>query len=350
MLKIILLATGELGSSLLLGILESSHQIVGVINWEKVIKEKNKSKKLFKNNIKQDIKQILYPDNFNSLIKFYKIPEIKAKSANNEEFRKKAGELKPDIILIGGWGEILKKETINIPKISSINCHPSLLPKHRGAAPFASVLLEGESKTGVTFHNIDENIDTGEILLQKEFDILDSDTGSSIRSKCTYKAREQIAKLLDDIENGLAVPQIQNNSSASYFEPLSAEDIEIDWNESAQLIHNKIRGVFPWKKCFTRYKGQILNIGSSKIMELEIPILEAGKIISKTSKNLMVSTGDTHKAILLEDLTIKGFMSKFRTRYFILSTINIRDYLLSIGLLFGFSKLNLFFLCPFVMI
>src|ERR1035437_1218810 len=141
-MKVLLIGYGEIASCLVLGVLESGHKLVGVLRWEEA---KN-------NKILYFLKNIFWPNNLTTLIKSYKIHEINLDKANSEEFKKRVLKLNPDIILVGSWGEIFKKDIIMLPTTAFINCHPSLLPRHRGSNPYSSAIIAGEAKTGVTFH------------------------------------------------------------------------------------------------------------------------------------------------------------------------------------------------------
>ncbi|MFH0702686.1 MAG: methionyl-tRNA formyltransferase [bacterium] len=321
MLKVFLIGYGELASSLMLGVLESSHKLVGVLNWEKT------QEKFFYS----AIKDYFYPSSINLLTKTYKIPKLNVKSVNSKEFLEQASKLKPDIILIGAWGEILKKEIIVLPKIACINCHPSLLPKHRGSNPYSSVIREDETKTGISFHLIDENIDSGPILLQKEIYISDNDTGGSLKKKCAYKAKESVKELLDGVKNAKLLPQKQDKSKMSYFPRIKEEDAKINWNKPSKFIHNQIRALNPWLKCYTRYKNLFLQIGTSKIIELKNPVYKPGEILAKYNKGFIVSTSDTKKALLIDDLESFGFVSKLWSSYFIDKSVKIGDYMEDVG-------------------
>lgn len=319
MLRVIIVGYGELASSLMLGTIESSHKVVGVLTW----KNKNRGIK----SIISSALLKLFPDNYTSLMKTYGIYEINAKSINSFEFIKEAVKLQADVILVGAWGEILKKETIIVPKIACINCHPSLLPAHRGANPYSSVLRQGETKTGITFHLMDEKIDTGPILLQKEIEILKDDNGDTLRKKCAYKARQTVQELLDELENGMFIPVKQNEKKASYFPRLKDSDAKIDWNKPAEVIHNQIRGLYPWMECYTRHNNQFIMVNSSKIVELENLVNEPGKILAKSKKTLNVSTADPYKAVLLENVRVYGFLGNLWTKFYLDRFVKINDSL-----------------------
>jgi len=315
-LKIILVGNGELASALLLGLLESGHEIAGVLRWERVNT----------NPILLSIKDYFNTDKFYSLIKSYKIPEIKARSINSEKFKKQALKLKPDIILVGSWGEVLKKNAIILPKLACINCHPSLLPKHRGSNPYASVIKAGESTTGVTFHLIDENIDSGAVLMQEKLDISEDDTGKTIRTKCSQLARKILPELLDELANGMLIPVQQDEKKATYYPRLGEDDAFLDWQNSAVQIHNKIRAVRHWITCYTKIRSQFLKIDSSSI-ELFENSAAAGTVLKKEKNSLLVATVDKNTAVWLKDIELYGFGAKIWGNIYFDRFIKIGDVL-----------------------
>ena len=319
-MRIILVGYSELAASLLIGLLESKHKIVGIMRWEK-----SKGNKLF-----FGLKNIFWPDRLTSLIKAYKVHEIEAESINSSKFHRQALKLQPDIILIGSWGEILQKKIIMLPKTACVNCHPSLLPKHRGPNPYTSTILNGETKTGITFHLVDEKLDTGPILLQKEVAISNDDTGGSLRTKCSYQAKIAIKELLEGLENAQFLPQKQNEYQASYFPRPTEKTARINWNNPAQIIHNQIRGTNPWLECYTKYKNQFFMLNTSKIIELKKPAYEPGKILYKKNNRLIVSTADNYTGIQLDNVRVYGFLGRLWSTYYINEHVKIGDYLESL--------------------
>lgn len=305
-----------MASSLLLGALESGHEVVGVLRHDRVIM----------NPIKRVFKEIFNPDEFLTLIKKFKIKEIKAKSANSEEFFKKALRLQPDIILVGSWSEILNEKIINMPQLASINCHPSLLPKYRGPNPYMETIRRGEPQTGVTFHLINKKLDSGAILMQQKVDISHDDTGGTLRLKCTYTARKMLPELLNGICNGTTIPCAQNESAATYFPRIKPEDVIIDWNNNAEYIYNQIRAFTPWQDCFCIHKNKFLKVNSSKIIEIP-PNIPPGMIIEKKRGNILVATGEDGKGILIEKPRVFGIGCFLFGKYYIKSKIKAGDIL-----------------------
>jgi methionyl-tRNA formyltransferase len=202
-----------------------------------------------------------------------------------------------------------------------------MLPKHRGSNPYTSALRNGETKTGITFHLVNEGIDTGEILLQKEISISEEDTGGSLRNKCAFMAKETVSELLDKLETAELIPKKQNEEESSYFPRLHPDDAKIRWNQPAKEIHNNIRGLYPWIKSYTLHNETFLFIQSTKVIELNTYTDTPGQILDKTGGNLIISTADTNKAILAGNIEAYGFLSKLWTNNYINKKIKIGDYL-----------------------
>ena len=168
--KIVIIGYGTMFAKLIAGCITAGYTPVGVLRHEKT--------KIPPFLLK--IKDYIFPSKDKSLIAGYNLYEIDATSVNSEKFKKELIKLNTDIVFIASWSEKISKEIINVPKFAMINCHPSLLPKYRGPNPYAQVILYDEKKTGVTFHLVDENYDTGPILTQKEIPITENETGGSL--------------------------------------------------------------------------------------------------------------------------------------------------------------------------
>ncbi len=325
MLRVIIVGTGEMASSLLLGTIEAGHKVVGFLPYEKISLSP----------LHLWIKNIFAPSDFYVLACAKKIPIIEAKSVNSAKFRKFVRKSRADIVIFGSWGEKICKKTFDTPKIATINVHPAMLPKYRGANPYMMTIANGEIKSGVTFHLVNEYFDRGAILLQKEVPILQDDTGYSLKLRTCQVARHSIKELFEGIENANVIPIEQNEGEASYYKRIEAKDVLIDFNMSAQQMYNKIRGFYPWANCYLKIpnKREFLKIGFAQIVNLEdknfiynkesypIPkkflIQEAGKILIKNKQFLLCKTIDEFGAILFEKPELFGFFKKFFTRKYL---------------------------------
>jgi len=317
MLKVVLVGYGELAQSLLLGILNSKHKVVGVLRWEK--QRPNKIVAFFRD--------LFIPDRLTSITRSENLKEIDAKFANSKKFAKEIAKLQPDVIIVGSWGEIFKKETIKLPKIACINCHPALLPTHRGSNPYASAIKNGESTSGITFHLMTETLDAGEILLQKEIEISEEDTGGSLRNKCAFAAKNSVEELLDKLENAELIPQKQDEEKSSYFLRLNPEDARIEWDNPAEKIHNQIRSMLPWIKSYTLHKNTFLYINSTKVIKLNKEAPVAGVILDKDGDSMLISTADKDKGILAKNIEAYGFLSKLWSKRYVRKKIKKSDFL-----------------------
>jgi len=323
MLKVVIVGSGEMASSLLLGVKEAGHKVVGIFRQERVNTP----------NLTRAFKDLFAPTDFYLLAKTHKIPEIIANSVNSEKFRSSVRKLKADIIIVGSWGEKFSQKTILTPKLATINCHPSLLPQYRGPNPYMETISRGEEQTGITFHLMDKNYDTGEILLQKEVPILKHDNGYTLKLRCAQEARHALKELLPLVENGAVTPIKQNEELSSYYPRITSKDIYIDFSMPATEIYNKVRGFSPWAYCYLRVNNNFLRIGAAQVVDLSgteffvnnkryrLPDrylnANAGKILARGNNWLLCSTTENEHAILLCDLKLFGFLKHFFTKSFI---------------------------------
>jgi methionyl-tRNA formyltransferase len=159
--------------------------------------------------------------------------------------------LKPDVIVVIAYGQILPRAILEIPRIACLNLHASLLPRHRGAAPIQAAIVAGDSGTGISVMYMDEGLDTGDVLLQKRIEIAPDETGGSLHDRLAEIAPAALTEALVQLENGIAPRTPQDSSAATYAPKLNREDGRIDWNEPAAIIERKIRAFDPWPGAFT---------------------------------------------------------------------------------------------------
>lgn len=247
-MKVVILGAGQMLMNLIAGCMDAGCDIVGVFRFDKV---------------KYPLIDRVLIDTFNpsqefNYIKSYKLYEIKAKSVNSAEFKKEILRLNADIVLVGTWGEKLKKSIINLPKIATVNVHPSLLPKYRGPNPYMQAIKHMEKESGVTFHLMDENFDTGAILLQKKVKIEPKDTGAELRQKIHSVSREGICELIKKLDEEIIIPVAQDESKASYFGQINSDDVMLDFSKSTEEICAHIKSLHPWSKCYFEYNNNFL--------------------------------------------------------------------------------------------
>ena len=190
------------------------------------------------------------------------------KLKNNEEFFKLLKEINPDTIVVVAYGKILPKEILEIPKHGCINVHASLLPEYRGAAPIQRALMDGKEYTGITIMKMDEGLDTGDILLQKEVKIEHDDDILTLSKKLAEVGGRLLIETLKNIEN--ITPVKQDHSRATYAPPLKKEERKIDWNMCVSDIYNRFRALKIWPGIFTTFRGKLLKIHEMEIVQFNI--------------------------------------------------------------------------------
>lgn len=211
--------------------------------------------------------------------------------------------LKPDLCVTAAFGQILSQEILDIPVYGTVNVHSSLLPKYRGSSPINWAIICGEEKTGVTTMMTDKGMDTGDILLQKEVDILPGETAGELTERLAEIGAELLVETIGQIEKGICPRIPQNHEQMSYYPMLKKEMGLVDWGMTADDIVCRIRGLSPWPGTYTFIGGEMLKIwqGAAEACTEGEPgdILEAdGK------KGLLIKAGEG--AVRITELQAQG--------------------------------------------
>jgi len=218
------------------------------------------------------------------------------KIKNNEELRARLREINPDAIIVVGYGRIIPKWMLDLPRFGNINLHASLLPRYRGAAPIQWAIAKGESVTGVTTMRIDEGLDTGDILLQQELGIADDDTAETLSPKLAEIGAELMIETLRGIAAGTIKSRSQDNAAATLAPILTKEEGRIDFSRSAQEVYNRFRGFQPWPGAFTTFRGKGLNVTRMKPASELVPL---GTLLVRGNR-LLAGCGNDSAVELLE--------------------------------------------------
>lgn len=166
----------------------------------------------------------------------------------------------PDLILVGGFGIILKAPILNLPHVGCVNTHSSLLPRHRGPNPFTPAILAGDSESGVTFHRMDEGIDTGPILAQHRVPVDPQETAGTLHRKLSNLAGEHVISMLDAVERDGLDGTPQDPALATYEKAPKLEDTYIDWAEPAEAIDRRIRALHPIHHARFWWRGRFVYV------------------------------------------------------------------------------------------
>src|SRR5215470_11843951 len=179
---------------------------------------------------------------------------------SNDDFRAQLTAIKPDAIIVVGYGRIIPPWMLDLPPLGNINLHASLLPKYRGAAPIQWAIANGETVTGNTTMRIDAGLDTGDILLQRQLPIKPDDTAETLGPPLADMGADLLVETLAGLEAGTARPRKQDESRATLAPILKKEDGLIDFSRTATEIYNRLRGFQPWPGAHTKFRGRNLQV------------------------------------------------------------------------------------------
>lgn len=207
----------------------------------------------------------------------------------DESFIAEVRQLNPGLIIVVAF-RILPDEIFTIPELGSFNLHASLLPKYRGAAPINRAIMNGEIKTGVTTFFLQQKVDTGNIILQKETDIDESDNAGTLHDKLSLLGAKATLETVELIKSGNVRTLPQNESEASKAPKIFKEDCKINWNRPSAEIRNLIRGLTPYPGAFSTFDNKIFKIFSANLTS-DLSDSEPG-ILSVKDKKLYVNTSD----------------------------------------------------------
>lgn len=206
-------------------------------------------------------------------------------------------EIEPDLVVVVAYGKILPPDFLSYPKYGCINIHASVLPKYRGASPIHWAVINGDSETGVTSMQMDEGLDTGDILLCEKMPIGENDTTELMYEKLAPLGAEVLLKTLALVEKGELAPVKQDETKATTVGLLSKQLSAVDWNDTAFHIHNKIRGLYSWPGASTTLGGKILKLHSSVLSDRK-GHNKPGEVVESNGK-IIVSCGDNNCIELL---------------------------------------------------
>ncbi len=231
------------------------------------------------------------------------IPVLQPTKIRTDEFLDTIRELRPDLIIVTAYGRILPGSLLNLPPLGTINVHGSLLPRYRGAAPIQWAVIKGETETGVTIMQMDEGMDTGDILLPVTLPINENDTSGSLFDKLSVLGGKALIKAIGLLKEGRLVPIKQDDSLATEAPMLNKEMGHLDWNRDAAELHCLIRGLDPWpsaygflaEKRFRFFKPQVV---AARVEEAPGTLCRADK------EGILVATGQNY--LLIREIQPEG--------------------------------------------
>jgi methionyl-tRNA formyltransferase len=225
------------------------------------------------------------------------LPIIQPESIkNNDAFRAQLAALKPQGIIVVGYGRIIPQWMLDLPPLGNINLHASLLPKYRGAAPIQWAIARGETGTGVTTMKIDAGLDTGDILQQEKIPISPNDTAETLAPKLAAAGAKLMVETLRGLQAGTIHPQPQDHTQATLAPILRKEDGFIDFSRPASEILNRMRGFQPWPGAYSRFRSKNLQVWKAAALDRLLPSSE----LQVEGDRLLVGCGQGTAIELLE--------------------------------------------------
>ena len=234
-----------------------------------------------------------------------KLPVLQPVRARDESFVSELRSLKPDLIVVAAYGQILPVSILEIPPYGCINVHTSLLPKYRGASPIQSAILNDDSDTGVTIMQVDVGLDTGPILTQCTTPIRPEDNAATLHDRLAQMGAELLVRTITDYVSGKVRPRPQPETCVSVVTKIKKEDGLLDWNQPARKIWNRIRAFTPWPGAYTYLpdaaKPRLLKIWCADVVDQKGA---AGKILAADKHDLVIGCGEG--SLRVKELQLEG--------------------------------------------
>lgn len=245
----------------------------------------------------------------------YNIPVLQPTKIKTEEFHNGLLSYQPDLIVVAAYGRILPQSLLELAPMGCINVHGSLLPKYRGAAPIQWTVINGEKEAGVTIIQMDEGMDTGDMLLKATITTSPDETAGSLFEKLAKLGASTLLSAVKGIKAGSVIPTPQDHDRATLAPMLKKEDGRIDWSRSAREISCLIRGLDPWPSAWCSMEGKRLRLFSPQIVEGSKENTAPGMVLKADRQGLLVACGR-------DNLLFKALQPEGKKRMDVASFIN----------------------------
>jgi methionyl-tRNA formyltransferase len=275
-LKIIFAGTPDFAAKHLAALLETQHQIVGVLTRHD--KPAGRGKKLTPSPVKV-------------LAQEHDIPVFQPVSLRDAENQQWLKDRNADLMIVVAYGLILPQAVLDIPRLGCLNVHGSLLPRWRGAAPIQRSIWAGDAETGVTIMQMDAGLDTGDMLYKAVCPITADDTSATLYEKLAVTGPKALIHTVDMLSSGQCTPEKQDDTLANYAEKLSKEEARIDWQQDAAHIERCIRAFNPWPMSYFMVQEQLIKVWQAEVID-DSQGKQPGTIISADKNGICIATGN----------------------------------------------------------
>lgn len=293
-MRIIFMGTPDFAVQVLQALLQSEHEVIGV--YTQPDKPKGRGKSMQYTPVKE-------------LALEHQIPVYQPTKIREPQVIEELKQLKPDVIVVVAFGQILPEAVLQIPPYGCVNVHASLLPKYRGAAPIQWAILDGEQESGVTTMYMAKGLDTGDMIEQTVVPIAPKETGGSYHDKLAAAGAELCLSTLHKLENGTAERIPQDDEQSCYAHMLNKSMGNLDFHKSAVELERFIRGLNPWPSAYSKINGKNIKIYEADIVAEEAlsdsdKREEAGMVLAVDKQTFLVRCGDG--ALKIRSLQLEG--------------------------------------------
>ena len=278
-MKIVFMGTPDFAVGTLEALIEAGHEVVLAVTQPD--KPKGRGKEMQYTPVKECALK-------------HDIPVFQPRRVREEECIEELRKYNADIMVVVAFGQILPKEILEMCTYGCVNVHASLLPKYRGSAPIQWAIIDGEEVTGVTTMQMDEGLDTGDMLLKTEVTIEPKETGGSLFDKLADAGAKLCVETLEALQNKTVTPIPQGETTTAYAKMLDKQLGNIDWNKTAVQIERLIRGLTPWPSAYTNWNDKVMKIWDAEVSAIDIETEDAkpGTIVKVEKDAFYVQTGE----------------------------------------------------------
>ncbi|RKF22194.1 methionyl-tRNA formyltransferase [Alginatibacterium sediminis] len=314
-LRIVFAGTPDFAAKHLLALIESKHEVVAV--YSPPDKPAGRGKKLQSSAVKL-------------LAQSHNLPIYQPQNFKNADDISHLSALNADVMVVVAYGLLLPKAVLDTPRLGCINVHGSILPRWRGAAPIQRAIWAGDSETGVTIMQMDEGLDTGDMLLIQRCAISNDETSASLYEKLALAGPSALVDAMNQLSAGQLEAVVQDDSLSNYAKKLSKAEAKVDWSDSAQHIERCIRAFNPWPMSYFEHQNQAIKLWRGKTLSNDSNA-KPGTIVKADKQGIEIKCGDG--SLLIESLQLPGkkamsaqdVLNSRREMFAVGSTLNIGE-------------------------
>ena len=274
-MRVIFMGTPDIAATCLNQILADGFEVVGV--WTQPDRPKGRGMKMVMSPVKE-------------LALAHNIPVFQPENFRADEDVQAIRDLSPDVIAVVAYGRILPQRVLDIPTWDCVNIHASLLPQYRGSAPYQWAVLDGLKETGVSAQHMVREMDAGDVIDVEKTEIGENETAGELLDRLAGLAAKLLSRVLARVKSGDACPGVPQDPENITFAPMLDKSMcPIDWNKTAQQVHNQVRGLHPWPVATMELKGQKFKVHATRIVEGKG---QPGEILGLTKTGLKIACGE----------------------------------------------------------